>query len=253
MKIAIVNASFGCSIKESRENYIEPIENAVRKSYHDIDCFRVFTSEIIRKKIEREENIEIDNMRTCLTKLWEMDYTHVFVSVTHIIPGFEYEKILRAVDGFKNDFRVIKVARTFLDDQMGEREVDVIKSYVKTDLEEDEAVVLVGHGTHHVANKYYAEFEKLLNESICNLYITSVEDNSVLENAVIELKRKKINKIYLYPLLIVAGDHALNDIASDCDDSIKSYLKKNGFEVEAFITGLGANEKAIELFVNRIR
>nr|WP_312577089.1 sirohydrochlorin cobaltochelatase [Sedimentibacter sp.] len=253
MKKAIINASFGCSIKESREKYIETIENKVKEKYHDVDCFRVFTSEMIRKKIKREENIEIDNMTTCLSKLKENGYTHISVLATHIIPGFEYEKILNAIDEYKNDFDEIKVSRTFLDEAMGEGEVSVIESYIKTDLDSDEAVVLVGHGTDHEADKYYKDFEKLLRETVKNSYMISIEGNLTLEDIIKELKEKKFGKVYLYPFLVVAGDHAQNDIASDDEDSIKSYLKKNGFEVEAFITGLGANEKAIELFVNRIK
>ncbi len=252
MKIAIVNASFGCSIKESREKYIKPIEDAIRKYYNDIDCFRVFTSEVIRKKIKTEENVEIDNIRTCLTKLWDSGYTHIFISVSHIIPGFEYEKILRTVYDFKDDFRVIKVTRTFLDDQMGESEVNVIKSYIKTDLLENEAVILVGHGTEHPADRYYVEFQKLLRETVKNSYIINIEGNMVLDNILKELKEKNFKKIYLYPFLIVAGDHVINDISSN-NDSIKSYLQKNGFEVEAFITGLGSNKKAIKLFIDRIK
>lgn len=253
MKKAIINASFGCSIKESREKYIETIENKVKEKYHDVDCFRVFTSEMIRKKIKKEENIDIDNITTCLSKLKENGYTHISVLATHIIPGFEYEKILNAIDEYKNDFYEIKVSRTFLDEAMGEGEVSVIESYIKTDLDSDEAVVLVGHGTDHEADKYYKDFEKLLRETVKNSYMISIEGNLTLEDIIKELKEKKFRKVYLYPFLVVAGDHAQNDIASDDEDSIKSYLKKNGFEVEAFITGLGANEKAIELFVNRIK
>ena len=192
-------------------------------------------------------------MKTCLSKLKENGYTHVSVLATHIIPGFEYEKILNAIDEYKNDFDEIKVSRTFLDETMGEREVDAIKSYIRTDLKSDEAVVLVGHGTDHAADKYYKEFEGLLRETVNNSYMISIEGNLVLDDVIKELKEKKFRKIYLYPFLVVAGDHALNDIASDDEDSIKSYLQKNGFEVESFITGLGANERAIELFVDRIR
>ncbi len=136
---------------------------------------------------------------------------------------------------------------------MGESEVSVIESYIKTDLDSDEAVVLVGHGTDHEADRYYKEFEEILRETVKNSYMISIEGDIVLEDIIKELKEKKFRKIYLYPFLVVAGDHAQNDIASDDEDSIKSYLKNNGFEVEAFITGLGANEKAIELFVDRIR
>lgn len=253
MKKAIINASFGCSIKESRDKYIEPIEYEVKKNYKDIDCFRVFTSEIIRRKIKNVENIEIHNMKTCLQMLKENGYTHIFISATHIIPGLEYEKILNAVNEFKNDFEEIKVSRTFLDDNMGEIEVDVVKSYIKTDLQQDEAVVLVGHGTDHVSHKYYKQFEELLRRDIHNLFIINVEGDTFMDDVINRLKEKNIRKIYLYPFMLVAGDHALNDIASDEENSIKSLLKQNGFDVEAFITGLGANKKALEMFVNRLK
>lgn len=253
MKKAIVNASFGCSILDSREKYIETIENKIKNNYKNIDCFRVFTSEIIRAKIKREENIDIDNMKSCLEKLKISEYTHVYVSVTHIIPGFEYEKILNAANEFKNDFEEIRISRTFLDDDMGKREVDAVKSYIKTNLQNDEAVVLVGHGTEHSANQYYKEFEELLRKDVKNTYIVNVEGNPFIDDIIYELKEKEFKKIYLYPFLIVAGDHALNDIASDDEDSIKSYISKNGFCVEAFITGLGANEMVKDLFVDRLR
>lgn len=252
MKKAIVVASFGCSIRDSREKYIETIENAVKNTYKDIDCFRVFTSEIIRKKMKREENLDIDNMKTCLQKLKEGGYTHVYVSVTHVIPGFEYEKILRAVDDYKNDFEEIKAARTFLDEQMGEAEINVIKSYIKTGLQKNEAVVLVGHGSGHKAHKYYKEFEELLRNHVKSSYIVNIEGNPYIDDILDELKEKNYTKIYLYPLLIVSGDHALNDIGSNDEESIKSKIAHRGFDVNMFFTGLGENKSAVNLFVDRL-
>lgn len=252
MKKAIVVASFGCSIKDSREKYIEPIEDAVKNKNKDIDCFRVFTSEIIRKKMKREENIDIDNMKVCLQKLNEESYTHVYVSVTHVIPGFEYEKILRAVESCKNDFEEIKIARTFLDEHMGDDEINVMKSYIKTDLQDDEAVVLVGHGSEHSSNKYYVEIEALLRNHVNNSYIVNIEGSPHIDDIIDELKNKKYRKIYVYPFLIVSGDHALNDIGSDDEESIKSIIANNGFDVEMFFTGLGENKNAVSLFVDRL-
>lgn len=253
MKKAIVVASFGCSIKDSREKYIETIENAVKDTYKDIDCFRVFTSEIIRRKMKREENIDIDNMKSCLQKLKENSYTHVYVSVTHVIPGFEYEKILRAVNEYKNDFEEIKVARTFFDGQLGDDEINVIKSYIKTDLQEDEAVILVGHGSGHDSHKYYEGVERLLRNHVNNTYIVNIEGNPYIDDIMHELKEKKYNKIYLYPLLIVSGDHALNDIGSDDEESIKAKISHNSFNVDMFFTGLGENKNAVNLFVDRLK
>lgn len=252
MKKAIVVASFGCSIKDAREKYIETIENAVKDTYRDIDCFRVFTSEIIRKKMKREENLDIHNIKSCLRMLKEDNYTHVYISVTHVIPGIEYEKILRALNEYKNDFEEIKVARTFLDEQMGTDEINVIRSYVKTDLDEDEVVIMVGHGSNHKSHKYYEQFEMLLRNNILNIYLINIEGSPFIDDIMDELKIKNYKKIYLYPLLIVSGDHALNDIGSDEDNSIKTKLSGNGFDVEMFFTGLGENKKAINLFIDRL-
>ena len=198
MKKAIVIASFGCSIKDSREKYIETIENRIKKRHNDIDCFRVFTSEIIRRKMKREENIDTDNMKTCLEKLKENGYTHVYVAVTHVIPGIEYEKITRACNEYESDFEAVKISRTFLDTNMGSTEVDVIKSYINTDIQNDQAIVLVGHGTDHVSHKYYKEFENLLKKDIPNLYIVNIEGNPFIEDITDELKEKKIRKIDLF-------------------------------------------------------
>ena len=253
MKKAIIIASFGCSILDSREKYIETIESAIKNNYKNIDCFRVFTSEIIRKKMKREENIEIDNMDSCLKKLKANGYTHVYVAATHIIPGFEYDKILKAANEYQNDFEEIRISRTLLDNKMGDKEKSAVKSYIKTDLKNDEAVVLVGHGTEHISHKYYKQFEELLKKDVNNSFIINIEGNTYKYEVIKELKERSINKIYLYPFLIVAGDHALNDITSNEDDSIKSYFIKNGFRVEAFINGLGANDLIKDLFVDRLR
>jgi len=253
MKKAIISASFGCSIKDSREKYIETIKNAIKDNFKDIDCFSVFTSEMIRRKMKREKNIDIYNMKSCLDKLKSEGYTHIYVSATYMIPGFEYSKLLNAAEEYKDHFDEIKVSRTFLDDNMGGREIDMLKSYIKTDLQKDEAVVLVGHGSDHISHNYYKQFEELLRENVQNSYIIGIEGNPYINDIMYELKEKRFRKIYLYPFLIVAGDHALNDIASDDDDSIKTCLINNGFEVDAFIIGLGVNKKAQELFVERLK
>lgn len=252
MKKAIIFASFGCSIKESRQTYIETVENAVKSKFENIDCFSVFTSEIIRKKIYREENIFIDNMESCLKKLKDENYSHVYILSSHIIPGFEYEKIINKVDECKNDFAEIKVSRTFLDDGMGEKEISAVKSYIKSGLGEDEAVVLVGHGSDHEAHKYYKQFEELLNSDCRNIFIINVEGDTYMDEVSTKMQEMNVKKAYIYPFMVVAGDHAINDIASDEEDSIKSYFEVKGFYAEAFITGLGNNKKSIELFVNRI-
>ena len=134
---------------------------------------------------------------------------------------------------------------------MGEDEVNVIKSYINTDLKKDEAVVLVGHGTEHDSHKYYEQIEKLLRMNVNNIYIVNIEGSPYIDDVMDELKQK-YKRVYLYPFLIVSGDHTLNDIGSDDEDSIRSKIATNGIDVKMFFTGLGENENAVNLFVDRL-
>lgn len=253
MKKAIINVSFGCSIKEVRQKYIDPIEDLVKEVFDDIPCYRAFTSEIIRRKMKREENIDMDNVKGCLEKLKDCGYTHIYVLATHIIPGIEYEKILQAVENYKNEFEEIKVSRPFLDERMGKNEIEILKNYIKVNAKNDEAIVMIGHGTEHSSNKYYEKFENMLRSEINNIYISNIEGRPFISDIISQLENKKIKKVYLYPFLLVAGDHALNDITSDEADSIKSCIIKSGLDVQAFVTGLGSNKLMQKLFVNRLK
>ncbi len=253
LKKAIIVASFGCSIEEVRDKNIKPIEDAVKKEYREADVFRVFTSNMIRKKLDNEYSLHIMDMKECLEKLEQEGYREVFVLPTHIIPGVEYEKITRAVSKYEDRFESIKVARPFLDDRTGEEEVEVMLSFLSDRRkEEGTAVVLMGHGSNHKAHAYYAQFEKLLKEKGEDHYLINVEWADFVEDIYEVLKQKAYSHIDLYPLMIVAGDHAINDMASDEEDSIKTKLKSQGFRVDAHLKGLGGEEQYHKLCLNRL-
>lgn len=249
MKKAVIIVSFGCSIQEGREKYIDNLEREIQKQIDMYSC-RAFTSEIIRKKLSKE--LFIHNVSTCLQELKENEFTHVYILPTHILPGVEYDKIISACSEYKDSFEEIKISRPFLDENMGKEEIEVIKSYVSTNLSEGEAIVLVGHGTYHSAHKYYSEFENLLKKEL-PLYIVSIEGGPSINTIAEELSKDKIKKVNLYPFLIVAGDHALNDIGSDDGDSIKSKLINKGFDTIFYEDGLGAHKETADLYSNRLK
>lgn len=253
MKKAIIVASFGCSMEEVRDKNIKPIEDAVRQEYKDADVFRVFTSNMIRRRLDSEFSLHIMDMKECLEKLNREGYKEVFILPTHIIPGVEYEKITRAISKYEDHFVNIKVARPFLDERMGEEEVEVLISFLSDrKTEEGSAVVLMGHGSNHEAHRYYAQFEKLLKARGEDHYLINVEWADFVEDIYEVLKQKAYKHIDLYPLMIVAGDHAINDMASDEEDSIKTKLKGRGFPVTAHLKGLGGEERYHRLCLNRL-
>ncbi|MDO4794050.1 MAG: sirohydrochlorin cobaltochelatase [Filifactor alocis] len=253
MKKAIIVASFGCSMEDVRDKNIKPIEEAVKKEYKEMDVFRVFTSNMIRRRLDSEFSLHIMDMKECLENLKQEGYKEVFVLPTHIIPGVEYEKITRAVSKYADSFESIKVARPFLDDRMGEKEVEVLLSFLSDKRgEEGSAVVLMGHGSNHEAHSYYAKFEKLLKERGEDHYLINVEWADFVEDIYEVLKQKGYSHIDLYPLMIVAGDHAINDMASDEEDSIKTKLKSQGFSVTAHLKGLGGEEQYHKLCLSRL-
>lgn len=253
MKKAIIVASFGCSIEEAREKYITPIEKAVKDAYPEMDVFRVFTSNMIRRKLDREYDLHIMDMKECLEKLHQENYEEVYVLPTHIIPGVEYEKIRRAMKAAEGRFRILTLARPFLDDELGNRESDVMFEFLSDRKRgEQTAIVLMGHGSDHEAHRYYAQFESLLREKEKNCYVINVEGADFVEEIYSELKKNHYEHIDLYPIMIVAGDHVINDMASDEEDSIKTKLKAQGFDVTAHVKGIGGERSYHALCLDRL-
>lgn len=253
LKKAIVVASFGCSIEEARDRYITPVEEAVKNAYPQIDVFRVFTSNMIRKKLDREYGLHIMDMKECLERLYQEKYKDVYILPTHIIPGVEYEKILRAMGNYEGKFEHLSLARPFLDDRMGEKEVEVMFEFLNDRQSgEEHAVVLMGHGSDHEAHRYYAQFESLLKEKEKHCYLINVEGADFVEGIYEVLKKNQYKHIDLYPLMIVAGDHAINDMASDEEDSIKTKLKGQGFDVTAHVKGIGGEKYYHRLCLERL-
>ncbi|OOM75681.1 sirohydrochlorin cobaltochelatase [Clostridium puniceum] len=256
MKKAILVVSFGTSHLEALKNSIEKIENKIKDEFKEYEIFRAFTSHTIIKKLKERDNLNILTPEDALENLKSRDFEEVIVQPLHIIPGEEFDYIKGAVEHRKNNFKSIKLGRPifFYQGMNGlPEDYSLFIDSIKDILRGEESVILFGHGTEHPSNAVYGMLQTvLIDEDYENVFVATIEGYPTIQNVLKKLKKKGINKTKLVPLLLVAGDHAKNDMASDEEDSLKSILKKEGIEVSLHMHGLGEVDKFAGLYINRI-
>ena len=250
MKKAILVVSFGTSYHETRKKTIEACENKIKESFKDYDFYRAFTSGMIINKLKKRDNMFIDNPSEALEKLYNAGYKEVVVQSLHIICGDEYNKLKDMVAQYEDKFDKISIGRpllTYIDDYRETVEA-VKKDLDKIDI--DEAVVFMGHGTEHESHSSYPAIEYMFRDYGINAFVGTVEGYPELEQVIKKLKNRNIKTVDLLPFMLVAGDHAINDMASDEEDSWKTILEKEGFNVKVHVKGLGENPYIQEKFKN---
>ena len=256
MKKAILVVSFGTSYLDTLEKTIEKAEKQIRDTFSEYDIYRAFTSHKIIKKLQEKYEIFIDTPEAMLEKLYDSGYEEIIMQPLHMIPGEEFIYINKIAEIFKEKFEVLKVGRPIFYYQGIEelpQDYSLFIEATKELYEENNAVVLMGHGTAHPANSVYGCLQAVFeDEGYENVFVTTVEGYPNFENVISRVKRKNIREVTLAPLMVVAGDHARNDMASDDKESLKSMLEAEGIKVNVYMKGLGENEKFNKLCINRI-
>lgn len=256
MKKAILVVSFGTSHLDTLRVTIEKAENQIRDHFNDYDIYRAFTSHKIIRKLREKYEMFIDTPEEVMAKLYEDDYEDVIIQPLHIIPGEEYIYINKIGEAYKDKFRSVKMGRPIFYYQGIEnlpQDYSLFIEATKKLYEENNAVVYVGHGTAHSANAVYGCLQTVFeDEGYENVFVGTVEGYPNFEAVLKRLKRKNIDEVTLAPLMVVAGDHAKNDMASDEEWSWKSMLEKEGIKVNIYLKGLGENERFNQLYINRI-
>jgi len=257
-KNGILLVSFGTSMPEATVA-INSLVNAVKEAFPDTEVRVAYTSNIIRRKLQREQNIEIPTPPEALAKMNDDGFTHVCVQPTHIIPGEEYDDLKGVVDAFaslegKYGFKRLAIGRPFLSESKdSEVMAGILNRWFEKKAGDTRAVVLMGHGSPHMANAMYSELQLALSRVADYFFIGTVEAPPTLEHVLSALEKTSYKTVILSPFMIVAGDHANNDLA-DADDpeSWLSQLTEQGFEVETELVGLGEYPEIVQLFVERV-
>jgi len=257
-KDAILVMSFGTTFKETREKTIDATVNAIKAAHPDVKVVTAFTSHIIVDRIKANEGITYPTPEEAIDQLKKEGYTRVAMTSLDIIPGMEYAYDEAVYNMYKNDFKKATLGTSLMYWQGQEGQTDEVAEFVdafKTQLPKlgsKDAVLVMAHGTPHPANAYYSVLQSRFDEAnVGNVLVYSVEGWPHLDTVLPQLKAKGVKNVTLMPMMMVAGDHATNDMAGDEEDSHKSILEANGFKVTPYVHGLGENEAIRKMFVSR--
>ena len=253
-KVGILLVAFGSSVESAQVSF-ENIDKTVKAAYPDTPVKWAYTSHIIRKKLAKQGKL-LDSPEVALAKMIDEGYTHVAVQSLHTIGGAEYHDLRQVVGCFQSmgGFESIILGYPLLATQKDMvRTVDAILSTIPKERKKDEGVVLMGHGTHHPSNAFYAALMFQLQLKDPNIYLGTVEGYPGLDTIMILLKKNNIQKTYLMPFMSVAGDHAKNDMAGSEDDSWKSLLIKEGIEVVPVLKGTAEYDVFVDIWVDHLR
>jgi sirohydrochlorin cobaltochelatase len=257
-KDAIVVMSFGTTYTESRKATIEKTVADIQAAHPDTKVVMAFTSHIIVDRIQEKEGIKIPTPEEALTDLKQEGYTRVALTSLDLIPGMEYAYDSAIFDGYKDQFKKMTLGTSVMYWMGQEKQRDDVTEFLQAICTEfpktgkKDAVLLMQHGTPHPANAYYSVVQARLTEmGMDNVLLYTVEGWPSLETIIPKLKEKGIKNVTLIPIMMVAGDHANNDMAGAEPDSHKSILEKEGFKVSTYIHGVGENENVRKLFVDR--
>ena len=250
-KPVILVVSFGTSFNDSRAETIGAVEKAIAAAYPDYEQRRAFTSQIIIDRVYERDGEKIDNLAEAMEKLRRDGAREVAVQPTHVMNGFEYDEMRAAIKPFEKDFARISYGLPLLSSDADFNEVaDIIVAETKQYDGEGTAIVFMGHGTEHEANSAYAKLDKILKDGgHPNYIIGTVEAEPSLDDVIEQLDGLGTKKVVLLPFMIVAGDHANNDMAGDEDDSWKSILQSRGYTVQPVLKGLGQYPEIQAMFV----
>ena len=201
------------------------------------------------------ENYNVPTVYEVMKRLVAEGYEEVICQPTHIINGLEYDKMMNMLLAYKDQIPTIKVGTPLLTEEEDYKEAcEIVMQELEKPLAKDEAFVFMGHGTEHFANSAYSQFENMLRDlGHESTYVGTVEGFPSLDYVIRRLKIRDIKKVYVMPLMIVAGDHARNDLAGAEADSWDSILKADGFETEVIMKGLGEIDAIAEMFVKHLK
>ena len=269
--------SFGTSFNDSRAEDIKGIEDALAEAYPDWSVRRAFTAQIIINHVEARDDEAIDNMQQALDRAVDNGVKNLVVQPTHLMHGAEYDEMVEAIDGYKDKFESVAIAEPMLgevgddatvinDDKKAVAQAITDEACKEAGFDDMQAAadagtafVFMGHGTSHTANVTYDQMQTQMNDlGFTNAFIGTVEgepEDTACEAVIEKVKEAGYKNVILRPLMVVAGDHANNDMAGDDDDSWKSQFEASGdFDsVDCQIAGLGRIEAVEDLYVEHTK
>lgn len=254
MSKAILVVSHGSSYKDTREKCIDAVETRISESFPEAIIRRAFSSDRIIAKLKEKDGICIDTVTEALDKLLSEGIKEVFVQPLLIIPGYEYDKLRAIIGGYEEKgFTTLKLGKPLLYDMKDYPQVVKALEDQIQDIKQTDRVMMMAHGTDHSANGLYMCLQHFLDKANVNITIGNIKGYPEIKDIIPFLEYMKVNRVSLFPFMLVAGDHARKDMAGEAEDSWVNVLRKKGYKVDYQIRGLGENKMVHRIFINKIK
>ena len=257
-KDAMVVMSFGTTYKDTRAKTIDATVDAIKAAHPNTKVITAFTSHIIRDRIQQKEGITYPTPEEALAELKKDGYTRVALASLDVIPGMEYNYDAAVYNLYKDNFKKMTLGTSLMYWMGQENQTDQVIETLKAvqsqfpKLGKEDGLLIMAHGTPDPSNAYYSVIQDRIHTlGMKNVFVYTVEGTPNLEQVIPQLKLHGIKHVTMMPFMMVAGDHANNDMAGNEPDSHKSILEKEGFKVDTYIHGLGENPNIRNLFVER--
>ena len=253
-KPVILVVSFGTSYTDNLDLSIGAVEADIAAAFPEYEVRRAFTAQTVID-ILGEGNMEIDNVTEAMDRLVADGVKKVVIQPTHVMNGAEYDDVMAEIAPYADKFEVMAVGKALLTSHEDyEAVIEALLANNENAGSADIALVYMGHGTHHFANAAYSQLEGMMHaEGYENAFVGTVEGFPTLDVVQAQVAAYGAKKIVLMPLMIVAGDHANNDMAGDEEDAWKVILTNAGYEVECVLEGLGQNAGIRAIIVEHIK
>lgn len=253
-KKGLLVVSFGTSVNETRERTIDAIEGELREMFPEYTVYRAWTSRMIIEKLKKRDGIHIDTVPEAMERMLSEGVTEVVVQPTHVINGLENDQMMKDADNYKNKFKKISFGTPLLTSEEDDREVIRAVMEEFQDLSPDETLVFMGHGTTHYANAVYAALDYMFKDmGYSNVFLGTVEAYPSLETLIKQVHARGTRRVILAPFMVVAGDHALNDMSGEDKESWRSRFEASGSEVECVLKGLGEYKGIRKLYGKHVQ
>lgn len=242
--------SFGTSFNDSRRLTIGAIENDIEKAFPDYSVRRGFTSNIIIDHVKNRDGISIDDIDESLRRAVDNGVKNLVVQPTHLMNGIEYDELSGKIADYSDAFGKVAIGEPLLTSDEDFKKVEKAITEWTSEYDDGEtAICFMGHGTEAESNQVYTKMQDMLTaDGYKNYFIGTVEASPSLDDVKNAVKAGNYKRVILQPLMVVAGDHANNDMAGD-EDSWKTAFENEGYEVECLLRGLGENEAIRKIYV----
>lgn len=253
-KKAILLVSFGTSHLDTKVKTLDNIVKKVTNNFVEYTIYEAYTSDTIINILKVRKQISIDTVEEALVTILEEGNNELIVQPTHLLNGIEYDLIERIIKQYQTRFHKLLLGAPILTDTEDYRYIVEYFPKVLPNLKDREAILLMGHGTSHYANSAYGALNDMLQTSgYGDIYVGTVEAYPNLSDLMSRIKDKGYKKIYLTPFMMVAGEHAKNDMVGEETTSWVNILNKAGYDVEVILKGLGEYDFITQLIFEHIK